>query len=1407
MVLVAGAAAHAGMGCSAADGPADVEPVGRAASGATTCITLQRGTYGAVEDASIAAGITLPGWNVNRLLVGYDKAALLRFDVTEIPPDACVTSAALTLRTTTTFSNQPLAIDLAAAPWSEGTVTWGAFGLQIGKRVGTMIPSAADTAFTLDVPTKRVQGWAANQASNDGMILDVATIKPPSSNPMDTAFESSESPVVAYRPALQVCYTTAFCQNGGVCQNTGAGCVCACPPGFTGTQCEIDIDDCTPNPCLNGGACTDGVNSYTCQCPVGFTGADCEIDIDDCTPNPCQNGGACTDAVNGYTCQCPPGFMGADCEISNAPAQPQIVSSATYAPSDGLAYATITVTPRDASGQPLGTGLYVEVLSNDSLVTLGGTGTAACTVNAPSSTCLTAVDSGAGSYVITAKSSTIQSTPTVFFATVTGPGGTTTTPDTADVTFDSTKFQGGAGCAGACGTTITSGAVTLTGNHAGGRNLYITGGTVTFDATTVAQTLGDVFITGGTVTHLKGTSTAMYRIDVAVNSWNFLGGTVDLVQKGYGKTCFTDGSCASGNGAFSFGANGAPSSSLAAQTNATIDRYGGSHGGMGSGNYRENFSNAPNTHWGHAGPTYDDYRDPRYPGGTNSSYSAFHGGGVERVVSTKTCVLAGSATVNATSPYNGAGGTINLRCGGITSTGWTGTLNADGGQGSGSSLPVGAGGGGRIALVSTGDGATITGAVSYPPSSITPRVHAYGGAPGFLSSQHTVAAGGAGTIYIKHSGLSYGDLIVANNAPTHYPNEGTTRLPSIAGTVSASVAAGASSIPVTIASTMYNRTYYDNSGAPSVTSPPITTQLQTASTSSAYNGVFNGVWLRPDVAANGGSLFDPTNLVQVTANTTGSLATTAVPTAVPSGAVLRSIDILDHLDVTGHALLETSGDVYVISGNVANHGAPTMTLSGLALFDAASGHRGRIEYAGGLVNVVQSNLTTPPIAGGTLVADDVTFTASTVQVPGIDASNGVTLTSGTLTTNAISAASYTQAAGTLKHYPPVFKTASPAAAIVYALTMNISGNFALQGGTIDASGLGYPLGTLPDGSPNIAWGFGANGPLAATGVSFGLGAGHGAVGGGYTAGNVRGMAYDDYRDPRFPGGAAATTGGSPAYLSWRSNGGGVVRIIAGGTCTLASSTTVKASAVINASQNFGAAGGSVSMNCGGFDSTGWTGSINVNGAAAYTQSSLGHTHAGAGGRVALISTGNASSFVGSLTYPLPTSSALVQARGGAGISTTYTDGGAGTIFLQHSGVAYGQLLIGNNNQTHYASGGTTRLVSIAGTINGSFAPGSTAVGVTITSSPLHGTASFNGLLGGMWLRPDTSVNNGSLLAGDLVLVSGNTFVSSTLTTLATTPTLAALASGAAFRSIDILDKYDVVGGAVVATNGDIYVLP
>ena len=118
------------------------------------------------------------------------------------------------------------------------------------------------------------------------------------------------STLLTVSPAEAACPPDDSCSGNGICVVNA----CVCDAGFTGTNCEIDVDECAPAPCQNGGACLDLVNGYTCSCVAGFTGTNCEIDVDECAPAPCQNGGACFDLVNGYTCSCPPGFTGLNCE-------------------------------------------------------------------------------------------------------------------------------------------------------------------------------------------------------------------------------------------------------------------------------------------------------------------------------------------------------------------------------------------------------------------------------------------------------------------------------------------------------------------------------------------------------------------------------------------------------------------------------------------------------------------------------------------------------------------------------------------------------------------------------------------------------------------------------------------------------------------------------------------------------------------------------------------------------------------------------------------------------------------------------------------------------------------------------------------------------------------------------------
>lgn len=68
------------------------------------------------------------------------------------------------------------------------------------------------------------------------------------------------------------------------------------------------------NPCSNGQICFEAPVGYTCECPLGFTGDQCQTDIDECASNPCMNGATCVDVANAFQCTCVPGYGGKRCE-------------------------------------------------------------------------------------------------------------------------------------------------------------------------------------------------------------------------------------------------------------------------------------------------------------------------------------------------------------------------------------------------------------------------------------------------------------------------------------------------------------------------------------------------------------------------------------------------------------------------------------------------------------------------------------------------------------------------------------------------------------------------------------------------------------------------------------------------------------------------------------------------------------------------------------------------------------------------------------------------------------------------------------------------------------------------------------------------------------------------------------
>ncbi|XP_063095721.1 protein crumbs homolog 1 isoform X2 [Cavia porcellus] len=108
------------------------------------------------------------------------------------------------------------------------------------------------------------------------------------------------------------------CLHGGDCEDLYSSYHCSCPSGWSGSHCELNIDECFSNPCIHGN-CSDRVAAYQCRCEPGYTGVNCEAEIDNCQSHQCANGATCISDTNGYSCLCFGNFTGKFCRHSRLP--------------------------------------------------------------------------------------------------------------------------------------------------------------------------------------------------------------------------------------------------------------------------------------------------------------------------------------------------------------------------------------------------------------------------------------------------------------------------------------------------------------------------------------------------------------------------------------------------------------------------------------------------------------------------------------------------------------------------------------------------------------------------------------------------------------------------------------------------------------------------------------------------------------------------------------------------------------------------------------------------------------------------------------------------------------------------------------------------------------------------------
>jgi hypothetical protein len=238
LLLVPGTlAACGGPEFSGGDAPgALTESQGALAPDAT--VSFQRGvspssSYAGVSDTWLQEG--LPSTNSGGdTLLRMDRDyptdsrksanALLRFDLSDIPPGATVRSVQLTVHVANRTSGEGYFLYAASRAWNESQATWtqatsGSAWSAPGARgaadrgstvLGTLLPTVAGT-YTVTLGADglaAVQGWVNTPASNHGFVLDALT----NMDGLDLA--SSEASTLAQRPRLDVTYTPVFVHPG-----------------------------------------------------------------------------------------------------------------------------------------------------------------------------------------------------------------------------------------------------------------------------------------------------------------------------------------------------------------------------------------------------------------------------------------------------------------------------------------------------------------------------------------------------------------------------------------------------------------------------------------------------------------------------------------------------------------------------------------------------------------------------------------------------------------------------------------------------------------------------------------------------------------------------------------------------------------------------------------------------------------------------------------------------------------------------------------------------------------------------------------------------------------------------------------------------------------------------------------
>ena len=562
----------------------------------------------------------------------------------------------------------------------------------------------------------------------------------------------------------------------------------------------------------------------------------------------------------------------------------------------------------------------------------------------------------------------------------------------------------------------------------------------------------------------------------------------------------------------------------------------------------------------------------------------------------------------------GSGGGIYINAGILRGSG---TISAQGGNNLSNSSGTTGGGGGRVAVYYD----DIT---DFDTENIT----AYGGTG-------NSANGGGGTLYLKSSTQTYGDLIVDNNglATTVY----STPLTSVGTGVSTDLM-----------------------------SDTMTDNIQ-----SWRMDDLTGLYLNPNINQGGVHLILNNDDLTITTDITGGEMTASAVI----GDTYRGKQIVDHLFIRGSAMVETLDDIEVKD-------PVTDTLNNT------------FEIDGWLkANSLEINTIPLIISNGGLIVEDIitsgtitslSLTNSTMEMPIVTDINSLSLDNSSLTAyNSITATDLTINNGsTVTSYGSINavdiivdnNSEMTSAGTIQSNNLTVTNNSLLDHpsttltdeyrleisaantltidltSNIDVAGRGY-VGSNRGGN-FTTYGY-TIGNITTGGSSGNSGGSYGGLGGKYGSGNVN-SAYGSIYNPNDLGSGGG--GGSGGSQQKGENGGGLVRITAG---EIVLDGSITANGIGKNGVGGCGSGGGIYINAGILRGIG---TITANGGNNLKNAS-GAT-GGGGGRVAV--------YYNDITG---FDTANITSYGGTGYSA---NGGSGTIYLKSSTQTYGDLIVDNN---------------------------------------------------------------------------------------------------------------------------------